>query len=96
MLHTVCNGRGHLYDDSSAPSLHGKNSENGAKEVKIKVFKYPKSRALKRPKQFISATIVRLYLDIMDLLIAYIIISLFFCNRELFELLKSFECICCI
>ena len=63
MLHTVCNGRGHLYDDSSAPSLHGKNSENGAKEVKIKVFKpfklilytvvttvwYHKSRALKDP-----------------------------------------------
>ena len=31
------NGHGHLYDDSSAPSLHGKNREIGAKEVKIKV-----------------------------------------------------------
>ena len=31
------NGNGHLYDDSSAPSLHGKNREIGAKEVKIKV-----------------------------------------------------------
>ena len=33
------NGCGHLYDDSSAPSLHGKNSEIGAKEVNIKVSK---------------------------------------------------------
>ena len=31
------NGNGHLYDDSSAPSLHGKNREIGAKEVNIKV-----------------------------------------------------------
>ena len=31
------NGHGHLYDDSSAPSLHGKNREIGAKEVNIKV-----------------------------------------------------------
>ena len=31
------NGHGHLYDDSSAPSLHGNNREIGAKEVKIKV-----------------------------------------------------------
>ena len=31
------NGHGHLYDDSSAPSLHAKNREIGAKEVKIKV-----------------------------------------------------------
>ena len=33
----LCNGHGHLYDDSSAPSLHGKNREIGAKEVNIKV-----------------------------------------------------------
>ena len=32
------NGHGHLYDDSSAPSLHGKNREIGAKEVNIKWF----------------------------------------------------------
>ena len=31
------NGHGHLNDDSSAPSLHGKNREIGAKEVNIKV-----------------------------------------------------------
>ena len=37
MLHTVCSGRGHLYDDSSAPSLHGKNREIGAEEVNIEV-----------------------------------------------------------
>ena len=30
-------GRGHLYDDSSATSLHGEDSEIGAKEVKIRV-----------------------------------------------------------
>ena len=30
-------GHGHPYDDSSAPSLHGKKREIGAKEVNIKV-----------------------------------------------------------
>ena len=33
------NGRGHLYDDSFAPSLDGKNSEIVAREVKIEVSK---------------------------------------------------------
>ena len=33
----IYNGHGHLYDDSSAPSLHEKNREIGAEKVKIKV-----------------------------------------------------------
>ena len=33
----IYNGHGHLYDDSSAPSLHGKDREIGAKELMIKV-----------------------------------------------------------
>ena len=37
LIPVKCNGHGHLYDDSSAPSLHGKNREIGAKEVNIKV-----------------------------------------------------------
>ena len=36
-LQIAYNGSGHLYDDSSALSLHAKNSEIGAKEVRIKV-----------------------------------------------------------
>ena len=38
-LQIAYNGSGHLYDDSSTPSSHVKNSEIGAKEVKIKVSK---------------------------------------------------------